>query len=196
MNARSASRLLAAILAGAAITAALSSPVTAQTNGVKESYNATAINMGSGPKGMARVLITVDRWSTAKERESLLKVLVEKGPEKLLDALQDNQKVGFIRLPDTLAWDLRYAFQSPLPEGGRRVVLVTDRPIGFQEARNQPRSIDYPFTLIEIRFNKEGVGVGKMSVRTKISLSKDKQTVELENYGIEPVRLTEVRIEK
>jgi hypothetical protein len=48
----------------------------------------------------------------------------------------------------------------------------------------------------EIRFNKEGVGQGKMSVYTKISLSKDKQTVELENFDIEPVRLTEVRIEK
>jgi hypothetical protein len=35
-----------------------------------------------------------------------------------------------------------------------------------------------------------------VSVYTKISLSKDKQTMELENYGIEPVRLTEVRIEK
>ena len=35
-----------------------------------------------------------------------------------------------------------------------------------------------------------------MSVATKISLSKDKKTIELENYGIEPVRLTEVRIEK
>jgi hypothetical protein len=184
------------LFGAATAAAALSLPATAQTNGVKESYNATAINMGSGPTGMGRVLITVDRWSTPAERERLLKVLVDKGPEKLLDAVQDNQKVGFIRLPTTLAWDLRYAFQTPLPEGGRRVVLVTDRPIGFQEARNQPRSIDYPFTLIEIRFDKEGVGVGKMSVRTKISLSKDKQTLELENYGIEPVRLTEVRIEK
>jgi len=35
-----------------------------------------------------------------------------------------------------------------------------------------------------------------MSVYTKISLSKDKQTIELENFDIEPVRLTGVRIEK
>jgi hypothetical protein len=183
-------------VSGAAIAMAMSLPATAQTNGVKESYNAIAINMGSGPAAAGRVLITVDRWSTVKEREGLLKVLADKGPEKLLDALQDNQKTGYIRLPNTIAWDLRYAFQSPLPEGGRRVVLVTDRPISFQEARNSGRSMDYPYTLIEIRFNKDGVGVGKMSVRTKISLSKDKQTVELENYGTEPVRLTEVRIEK
>jgi len=75
-------------------------------------------------------------------------------------------------------------------------VLATDRPIGFKEARDQPRTTDYPFTLIEIRFNKDGVGQGKMSFFTKITMSKDKQTMELENYDIEPVRLTEVRIEK
>ena len=56
--------------------------------------------------------------------------------------------------------------------------------------------MDYPFTLIEIRFNRDGVGQGKMSFFTKITMSKDKKTMELENYDIEPVRLTEVRIEK
>ena len=54
----------------------------------------------------------------------------------------------------------------------------------------------YPENFSRIRFNKEGVGVGKMSVRTKITMTKDKKSIELENYGIEPVRLTEVRIEK
>ena len=152
--------------------------------------------MSSGPTGMTRVLITVDRWSTEAEREKLLKTLIEKRPEKLLDVLQDNQKTGYLRGSNTLGWDLRFAFESPLPEGGRRVVLATDRPMSFPAARNQPRSVDYPFTLIEIRFNKEGVGVGKMSWRTKITMSKDKKTLELENYGIEPTRLTEVRIEK
>jgi hypothetical protein len=180
----------------AVIAADMSAPLSAQTTGRPERYNATAMNMGTGPATAGRVLISVDRWSTAQEREKLLKVLVSQGPDKLLSVLQDNPKVGYVRLPNTLAWDLRYAFESPLPEGGRRVVLATDRPIGFQEARNQPRRIEYPFTLIEIRFNKSGVGVGKMSVYTKIMLSKDKQTMELENYDIEPVRLSEVRIEK
>jgi hypothetical protein len=196
MCARSVSRFSVVAVCGVIVAAGLFSRISAQTQGRPEHYNATAINMGSGPAVAGRVLIAVDKWSTAIEREALLKVFAEKGPDKLLDALQDSPKVGYIRLPQTLAWDLRYAFESPLPEGGRRVVLATDRPIGFQEARDQPRRIDYPFTLIEIRFDKNGVGVGKMSVYTKISLSKDKKTMELENYGIEPVRLTEVRVEK
>lgn len=196
MSTQSACRSIIVALVAVPLAGTLSSRVTAQTKGTPERYNATAINMGSGPTGMGRVLVTVNRWSTAAEREKLLTVFRDKGPEKLLDALQDHAPVGSIRLPNTLAWDLRYAFESPLPEGGRRVVLATDRPIGFQELRSGSRRLDYPFTLIEIRFDKEGAGVGKMSVYTKITLSKDKQTMELENYGTEPVRLTEVRIEK
>ena len=54
--------------------------------------------------------------------------------QKLVNALQDMKSVGSIRTPQTLAWDLRYARQFKMDEGGRRIVLVTDRPIGFGEA--------------------------------------------------------------
>jgi len=189
-------RRVSATVCGVIVAAAMSGGADAQTAGVPEKYNATAVNMGSGPSGAGRVLVSVEKWSTPQEREQLLTVFREKGPNKLLDALMDMPKVGYLRLPTTLAWDLRYAFQTPLPEGGRRVILITDRPITMNEARNNPRTTDYPFTLLEIRFDAAGVGVGKMSVATKIWLSKDKTTIELENYGMEPVRLTEVRIEK
>ena len=56
--------------------------------------------------------------------------------------------------------------------------------------------MDYPFTLLEIRFDKNGEGVGKASIATKISFDKKRNTMELENYGIEPVRLNQVKIEK
>ena len=71
---------------------------------------------------------------------------------------------------------------------------MTDRYIGFGEARDQPRSIDYPFTLMEIRVNKAGEGEGKMAVATKIDFNKKTNTMELENYGTEPVRLNNVRV--
>ena len=52
-------------------------------------------------------------------------------------------------------------------------MLVTDRRIGFWEAANQPRSIDYPFTVIELRLNSDGEGEGKMSIATKIIADKE-----------------------
>jgi hypothetical protein len=68
--------------------------------------------------------------------------------------------------------------------------------MSFMEIRNQPRTVDYPFTLIEIHLNKDGEGEGKMAYATKISFDKKKNNVELENYSSEPVRLQTVKIEK
>jgi hypothetical protein len=50
--------------------------------------------------------------------------------------------------------------------------------------------------LIEIRLNKDGEGVGKAAMATKITFDKKKNTLELENYSSEPVRLQNVKIEK
>ena len=82
--------------------------------------------------------------------------------------------------------------EVPGEDGGRRIIIATDRRIGFEEASQQARTLDYPFTLIEMRLNKDSEGEGKMSVATKVSLSKDKQQLELENYGSEPVRLNNI----
>ena len=106
--------------------------------------------------------------------------------------LQKMPKVGYIRTPQSLAWDLRFARQNPLDEGGRQVVLATDRPIGFWEARNQPRSIDYPFTIIEIHLDKNDKGEGKILAGTKVYIDK-KNNVVLENYGQQPVRFNEIK---
>jgi hypothetical protein len=64
----------------------------------------------------------------------------------------------------------------------------------MQEARTQPRTIDYPFTLFEIRVNKDGEGEGKLAVATKITFDKKANQVELENYSSEPVRLNQVKV--
>jgi hypothetical protein len=158
---------------------------------------AWALNMGTIATGANAVVdISISRWSTDAERDKLVTTFREKGPEKLLDTLQDIDRVGYIRLPNTLGYDLRFARDVPLPEGGRRLIIATDRPIGFREARDNPRTMDYPFTLIEIRLRPDGTGEGKMAVATKISLNKKDNTVELENYSSEPVRLQNVRVEK
>ena len=72
-----------------------------------------------------------------------MKAFQSKQQDGLLDALQRiNPRVGFIRLPNTIGYDLRYARQVPGEDGGRQILIATDRRIGFQEARNQPRTIE------------------------------------------------------
>ena len=104
--------------------------------------------------------------------------------------------MGYIRTPDSIGWDIHFARRTPQPEGGERVVLLTDRRIGFWEAAHQPRSIDYPFTVIELRLNRDGEGEGKMSLATKIIPDKTNNIVTLENYETSPVMLTNVKRER
>jgi hypothetical protein len=170
----------------------------------KLEISAFAVNMSNiGTGSNAVVAITVNQWSSDAERERLIDTMLTKGSDALLRELQKAPVKGRFRVPGqrqpdpqhlALGLDIRYARQMPLPEGGRRIILAMDRYIGIREARNQPRSIDYPFTLIEIRADKDGKGEGKMSVATKIKFDKKKNVIELENYASEPVRLNNVEV--
>ena len=123
-----------------------------------------------------------------------MSIFKEKGPEDLLSALQKTKPVGTISSPGSLAYDLRYARELAGEDGGRRVILATDRPIGFWEAANRPRSADYPFLLIELRLNKNGEGEGKLSLATKLTLNDN--VLVIENYANQPVMLNEVKQQK
>lgn len=197
--------LFTAILAAASlliVTAALS--VEAQPSSEGLDITAFAVNMSTIATGAnAVVQIRINSWSTPEERQRLVSTAVEKKEEALLRELQKAKVRGRFQIPGLtgpdphhlrLGLDIRFAWQEPLPEGGRRIALATDRYIGFAEARNQPRTIDYPFTLVEIRINKAGEGEGKMAVATKIEYDKKKNTLVLENYSSEPVRLQAVKV--
>jgi len=179
------------VAAAALLAAAVAVASPADT---KESFTGFAINLNAGPK-TGSVDFTIERWSTDAERSQLLAIITEtKDPtQPLLKALQKMPAVGRIRTPTSLGWDLRYAHQIKDAEGGgRRLVLATDRPIGFAEARNATRSMDYPFTLIEIRLDADDKGEGKIAAGTKIFVDKKKNIV-VENYAQQPVRFNEIR---
>ena len=165
------------------------------SNSEREAFTAVAVNISNvGRTGATAVDIVIERWTSDAENGRLLAILKEKGPQELLEVLRDTPRVGYFRTPDSLAYDLHYARQIPGEDGGRRIVLATDRPIGFWEATARPRSFDYPFTLIELRMDGEGRGVGKLSIATKITLSGD--VMVLENFANQPVHLNDVRKRK
>jgi len=179
-------------LIGAALVSAIAVPA-AQTLGEKERFTAIAIVNNTRASGAGTVQIDVNRWSTSAERATLMDALKKHGAEKLLDDLKGMKSVGTIKTPDSLAYDLRFANQTPLPDGGRRIVLATDRPIGFWEATHRPRTIDYPFTVIQMEIDKDGKGKGTLSYATKIIPAGD--TIVLENFDTSPIMLTEIKSE-
>jgi len=159
-------------------------------------FRAFAVDM-SGTTARTRsgtLEITVERWSTDEEQERLKDALVESGSAKLLSTLQKvRPRVGYIRSYSSIGWDIYYAREVDTPSGGKRVILATDRPMSFFEAWNRPRRADYEFTLVEMRFSPDGKGEGKLVPAAKVTYDQDTRTVEMEDYGIEPVRLTQIQ---
>ena len=185
------SRLLLMV---AALVALVCSVTAAQTLGQPERFTANAVSLSPQyGTGQQTVEITVDRWSLASDRERLVTALQQKGPDELLKQLQKTKPVGRVRTPDSLGYDLRYAQQMPLPDGGRSIVIATDRPIGFWEATNRPRTFDYPFTVIQMNIGRDGTGSGTMSYATKI-IAKDNM-IELEDFATKPIMLNNIRAE-
>jgi hypothetical protein len=190
------SRLAACAVAAAAFVAMAPSGIGAQTTD-RERFTALAVNMdGFWFSRTGPVEIVVSRWSSEAEQTRLTQVLLDQGSDALLEALRDTPRVGYFRTPNNIGYDLHFARALPGDDGGRRIILATDRPILFWEARNQPRSIDYPFTVIELRLNPDGEGEGKMSIAAKISGNKSLNLIDLEDYASQPVRLLAVRSER
>ena len=168
-----------------------------------EAFAVDMSNVGTGQTATVEIRIT--NWSPTQDRERIVATMVDKGQDEVLNLLQKLPSKGRLRLPQLvgrdptnlrLGWDIRYASSTEDPEGGHRIVLALDRVMSFAELRNRPRTVDYPFTFIEIHLNKDGEGEGKLAYATKILFDKKKNTIELENFSSEPVRLTTVKIAK
>ena len=148
------------MFAAAVATVLLAAPPAFGQNG-PESFTGFAINLNN-QASTATVDFTIQRWSTDAERDQLLAILKEeknttRANEKLLTALQKMPKVGSIaplpRWPGICA--SRGRARSKM---GGAASSSPHRPVGFREARNQNRTMDYPFTIIEVQLDKNDKG--------------------------------------
>jgi hypothetical protein len=160
-----------------------------------ENFTATTTNMAVG--NAETVKINVLSWTAAPEREKLLAVLKEKGEEQLLEALKAAPSAGYIWTSESLGYSLRYTFKTTLPNGGERIIVATDRPLGAwsrtawkaSASKGAKDAKEPQLTLIEIRLNRQGRGEGKMSLAGRIVADADGNTLALDNYAGAPVLL-------
>ena len=120
-------------------------PAQAQDKEKKEKvkpyrFTAFAVNMNSGPKA-GMVDINLERLTSPEERDALIAAFVEGGQDALLKALQKvKPRVGYIRSPNSLGYDLQYAWRIVNSDGTSRD-HHRHRPAG-QLLRGQPPDED------------------------------------------------------
>lgn len=171
---------------------AVVAPAAAQSTPPAQRFSALAVDLGSPGAATLSVDVSITRWSTPDERDAVMNTLLEQGSAKLLQLLRAMPPVGRLSTPGTTGFELRYAARTSAG-GTDRIFLLTDRPVGFWEASAGGRSLDYPFTVIELRVGPSGQGDGKIVVAAKVSVDRRTRTITFEDFGISPVLLQNLR---
>ena len=170
-------------------------PTSGQSPQMIQSFTATTANMATGNGESVR--INVFAWTSAADREKFVAAFKEKGEPRLLEALKGSPSAGYVWTSETLGYTLRYAHRIALPDGGERIILLTDRPLGSWSrtplkaagADGQPSAL----TALELRLSRTGRGEGKMmSSAAAITVDEEAQTLALANYEKAPVLLKEL----
>jgi hypothetical protein len=149
--------------------------------------------------------IYIERWSTDEERDKVAGPMMSKSPSALLAVLEKVRvRAGYVLTPGIQAtglralgrraWNIDFAREITTP-GGRRIIIASQDhlPIGeFPKdvaARGGPQ---HEVDVLDIRFAKDGKGVGKLADVKKIAFNDSIKTIEIAKYDAEPVRLADV----
>ena len=196
---------LAALVAAAACIVVSPHANAARTAGPLERFVARATSVEDPKEATSPIDIMIERWSTEKEFEALSAALTQHGPDTLLPTLQTTwQRAGIVMTPGIMGagsrarlqrnQNLFFAREINTPTG-RQVILAADRHLPLGEKPAAVREIEYEFTLIDIRFDQDGKGIGKIATPDKVVYNKQTKILEIGDYNKLPVRLIEVRSE-
>ncbi|MBA2305880.1 MAG: hypothetical protein H0W08_25060 [Acidobacteria bacterium] len=171
---------------------AVAVPGATQSKTEGEEFSAILTNISNvGNAGLSPVTIRISRWTPEKENERLLGTLRDKGQDAFLRALLGVKPVGSIATPSSLRYNFFYAAETPTEERGRRIMLISDRPMQMAERIGGSPSRDYPFTVIELRLDKDGNGTGTLAQMAQLRLIGN--FLGIENLASGPMKLGEVK---
>jgi hypothetical protein len=135
----------------------------------------------------------------------------------MVAALEKAPTLGYLWSSSEISgYTVRYAVRLPQPDGGERMILITDRRLGdyndiwnpvtaTTSAKTEGGAADhspsdasggasgkYEFSIIELRFNGKGLGEGKISMTDKIAVDNTAKVLALADYASLPVVLKNV----
>jgi hypothetical protein len=154
-----------------------------------EEYSGSFISFDGPRTATGFFNLRISGKTTDEQAAAYLKTLRKGGQEEVLRAIQ-KQDLGSFSINNSLGRALNFVRETNV-NGQKRLFIVFERWTQFAELRGGYRSLDYPFGVIEIYFDKQGRGEGTYIAAAKIRMQDD-NTVEIENFATYPVKLTNV----
>lgn len=189
---RSARRVLIGLLMATALVQVANAQQSARKKGAEEEFSAILTNISNvGRTGLTPVNIHITRWTGDEENMRLLEILRDEGQDAFLRAIDDVKSVGWIATPTSLRYDFYYARYTSTRNGGRRIILITDRPMQIWERLSGSLTQNYPFTVVQLDVDEHGEGEGTLAQLAQLRLVGD--LLGIENLATGPMRLSQLK---
>lgn len=139
------------------------------------------------------VTAIIEEFSPAEDQQLLLQAFEQKGNEGLVNALSKMHSKGRLAITGTLGGDLAYVRSFPMPDGGTRLRMITNRLLRFGEVWADTRSSDYNLTGMEVILSKDKKhNSGTLFPAAELKLNKENK-IEIELYQ-NPWKLVNVQL--
>ena len=190
-------KYLRCFAASAAFCLLLAAVFVTETRAQRETYTGTVISYGSGFNTRtvtSTFTLQINDRSSDQDAQRALGILQESGQDAVLREYR-NRNLGFFSVGARVGRRLNFVRESQ-ENGRRRIFAVFERWMQFGELRGGYRSVDYPFSVLELSLDpRTGNGDGTFiaAARVRFTTSGGQPTVEIENFATFPARLMGVR---
>jgi hypothetical protein len=146
---------------------------------VAEAFAATTANMT--PAGV-NLRIQVIEWQEADARSEAVATLV--AGADAATPLSKLPTVGYVWPSDSpVGYSLKYSHRVAAADGGERITLVTDKPLGSYDYKGwsvaNATATHAPYSVIELELPGSGAGTGSLSLAGEVTLDEQAGTVTL-----------------
>lgn len=164
---------------------------SAQDSPRRETIQAQAMGQNTAMGKTFNVTINIESYSTPADQKTLMDAFASGGHNALVKTLSKMKSQGRVAITGTIGYRIAY-IRSFETENGRRIRLITDRPIHFKEAYVGGRSTDYDLSALEINVKADPKqSDGSLIIAGKFKIDKEQQ-IQFESYGSGPWRLVNV----
>jgi hypothetical protein len=157
----------------------------------------TGVAVGTGGSVGAKTIsfdFRVTQYTTDEELQNFAQLVKDKGTDALRRALEKEDKGRISAVGST---GNQIAVARKRQQGSEIIItIVTARTMPFVELYNNGRTTDYPFGYLQVKLDSTGKGSGQIMAAARIRFDKKKGQYEIESFGNQYIKATNVRPSK
>jgi|ERR1035438_7107000 hypothetical protein len=157
-----------------------------------EAYSGVAMGTGGSVGGKTiQFDFRITQYTTDAEVQNFAQLVKDKGTDALRRAL-DKEDKGRINVVGSTGNQIAVARKRQ--QGTDTIItIVTARNMPFVELYRNGRTTDYPFGYLQVKIDAKGNGTGQIMAAARIRFDKKNGQYQIESYGNQYIKATNVR---